>query len=166
MKGLTCPAQEGVAPTVKGPALLPAPHAPASVAVELGDRLSRGTVRQIDRGNAWRHPVRRVPAIAAFPCRSATCEPGGAKAPAFLARRLFAGVVVPSGGGSGPRAVSAAGRFRDDLFARLNLWTFTLPGLAERREDIEPNLDFELDRFAMREGTRVTLRLPLSTHTA
>jgi len=50
----------------------------------------------------------------------------------------------------------AAGRFRDDLFARLNLWTFTLLGLAERREDIEPNLDFELDRFAMREGTRVT----------
>ena len=50
----------------------------------------------------------------------------------------------------------AAGRFRDDLFARLNLWTFTLPGLADRREDIEPNLDFELDRFAQVEGTRVT----------
>jgi transcriptional regulatory protein RtcR len=50
----------------------------------------------------------------------------------------------------------AAGQFRDDLFARLNLWTFTLPGLAERREDIEPNLDFELDRFAQAEGTRVT----------
>ncbi|MDP4604991.1 MAG: sigma 54-dependent transcriptional regulator, partial [Erythrobacter sp.] len=31
-----------------------------------------------------------------------------------------------------------------------------LPSLAERREDIEPNLDFELDRFAEREGTRVT----------
>jgi transcriptional regulatory protein RtcR len=50
----------------------------------------------------------------------------------------------------------SAGRFRDDLFARLNLWTFALPSLAERREDIEPNLDFELDRFAQREGTRVT----------
>ena len=53
------------------------------------------------------------------------------------------------------RAVTG-GRFRDDLFARLNLWTFALPGLAERREDIAPNLDYELDRFAEREGLRVT----------
>ncbi len=50
----------------------------------------------------------------------------------------------------------AAGNFREDLFARLNLWTFALPGLAERREDIAPNLDYELDRFAEREGTRVS----------
>lgn len=48
------------------------------------------------------------------------------------------------------------GTFREDLFARLNLWTFALPGLAERREDIAPNLDYELERFAEREGERVT----------
>jgi transcriptional regulatory protein RtcR len=53
-------------------------------------------------------------------------------------------------------AAVAAGRFRDDLLARLNLWTFALPGLAARREDIAPNLDYELDRFAEREGSRVT----------
>lgn len=50
----------------------------------------------------------------------------------------------------------AVGAFRDDLYARLNLWTFQLPGLAERREDIEPNLDYELDRFAEREGDRAS----------
>ena len=52
-------------------------------------------------------------------------------------------------------AVAGAG-FRDDLYSRLNLWTFRLPGLAQRREDIEPNLDYELDRFAEREGDRAT----------
>jgi transcriptional regulatory protein RtcR len=40
------------------------------------------------------------------------------------------------------------GRFREDLLARINLWTFRLPALQERREDIEPNIDFELERFA------------------
>ena len=38
----------------------------------------------------------------------------------------------------------------------MNLWTFILPGLADRREDIEPNLDYELDRYAEQEGNRVT----------
>lgn len=47
------------------------------------------------------------------------------------------------------------GSFRDDLYARLNLWTFYLPSLAERREDIAPNLDYELDRFARNQGERV-----------
>lgn len=53
------------------------------------------------------------------------------------------------------RAV-AEGSFRDDLLARVNLWTFRLPGLAERREDIEPNLDFELDKFTEQTGHRLS----------
>jgi transcriptional regulatory protein RtcR len=48
------------------------------------------------------------------------------------------------------------GRFRDDLLARLNVWTYRLPGLAERVEDIEPNLDFELERHARQTHQRVT----------
>lgn len=49
------------------------------------------------------------------------------------------------------------GRFREDLLARMNLWTFRLPGLAERPEDIEPNLDYELDQFARRSSLRATM---------
>ncbi|MGI9414202.1 MAG: RNA repair transcriptional activator RtcR [Hyphomicrobiales bacterium] len=48
-----------------------------------------------------------------------------------------------------------ARRFREDPLARLDLWTFRLPGLAERRQDIEPNLDFELRRYAERTGDRI-----------
>lgn len=49
------------------------------------------------------------------------------------------------------------GRFREDLLCRINLWTFTLPGLRLRPEDIEPNLQFELEQFAQNTGHRVTL---------
>ena len=47
------------------------------------------------------------------------------------------------------------GRFRADLYARINLWTFSLPALAERPEDIEPNLDYELARHAGNYGVQV-----------
>ncbi len=46
------------------------------------------------------------------------------------------------------RAAVVEKRFREDLLARINLWTFTLPGLADRKEDIAVNVDFELKRFA------------------
>ena len=51
----------------------------------------------------------------------------------------------------------ADGRFREDLLARINLWTFCLPGLTDRREDIEPNLDYELQRFASTSGRKVVM---------
>jgi transcriptional regulatory protein RtcR len=49
----------------------------------------------------------------------------------------------------------ARGAFREDLLARINLWTFRLPGLGARREDIEPNVDFELERLSAALGRRV-----------
>jgi transcriptional regulatory protein RtcR len=48
----------------------------------------------------------------------------------------------------------ARGAFREDLFARINLWQFALPALRERAEDIAPNVDFELERFARETGRR------------
>jgi transcriptional regulatory protein RtcR len=46
----------------------------------------------------------------------------------------------------------AKGRFRDDLFARINLWTYTLPSLAERTEDIPPNIDYVLAQYSREAG--------------
>lgn len=52
------------------------------------------------------------------------------------------------------------GRFREDLLARIDLWTFRLPSLYERKEDIEPNLDFELDQWRERTGRQLRLTRP------
>lgn len=49
------------------------------------------------------------------------------------------------------------GRFREDLLARINLWTFQLPGLRDRPEDIEPNLEYELAEWTRSTGQRVTM---------
>ena len=53
-------------------------------------------------------------------------------------------------------AATRQGRFREDLLARINLWTFELPGLADRPEDIAPNLEYELAEYARTEGSQVT----------
>ncbi len=50
----------------------------------------------------------------------------------------------------------ARGRFREDLLARINLWTFELPSLRERIEDLEPNVAYELEKHARATGKRVT----------
>ncbi|GAA6159923.1 DNA-binding transcriptional regulator RtcR [Ruegeria sp. HU-ET01832] len=53
------------------------------------------------------------------------------------------------------RGLSAEGAFRSDLLARLNMWSFTLPALRDRREDVEANLAFELGRAERSMGTQV-----------
>jgi transcriptional regulatory protein RtcR len=56
------------------------------------------------------------------------------------------------------------GRFREDLLARINLWTFRLPPLRERPEDIPPNLLYELDQASQALGTRVTMNKEAQEH--
>jgi transcriptional regulatory protein RtcR len=48
------------------------------------------------------------------------------------------------------------GAFREDLLARINVWTFQLPGLRDRAEDIDPNLDYEVEKAAGTLGVRLT----------
>ena len=40
------------------------------------------------------------------------------------------------------------GKFREDLYNRINLWSFYMPDLKDRPEDIIPNIEYELDSFS------------------
>lgn len=45
------------------------------------------------------------------------------------------------------------GAFRADLLSRINVWSFTLPALRQRREDIAPNIEFELAKHSQQMNT-------------
>ncbi|MBX2847647.1 MAG: RNA repair transcriptional activator RtcR [Acidiferrobacterales bacterium] len=47
------------------------------------------------------------------------------------------------------------GLFREDLLARINLWTYKLPALKDRQEDIPANVDYELGLYERKTGERV-----------
>ncbi|MFJ2988211.1 RNA repair transcriptional activator RtcR [Collimonas sp. NPDC087041] len=57
-----------------------------------------------------------------------------------------------------------AGRFREDLYARINLWTYELPGLVDRSEDIEPNMDYLLAQFGAENGQMVRFNKEARDH--
>lgn len=54
-------------------------------------------------------------------------------------------------------AAVAKGTFREDLLARINLWTFHLPSLRDRPEDLEPNLEYEFEKASRRSNARITI---------
>ncbi|NSX53748.1 RNA repair transcriptional activator RtcR [Parasulfitobacter algicola] len=60
-----------------------------------------------------------------------------------------------AGAGKNLAEMVANQRFRADLFARLNLWTFSLPALRDRSEDIAANIAFELERMEKLLGNRI-----------
>ena len=53
------------------------------------------------------------------------------------------------------KAMSSDGDFRKDLITRINLWSYELPSLSNRLEDLEPNLEFELARYSERYGEQL-----------
>ncbi len=56
------------------------------------------------------------------------------------------------------------GKFRRDLLERIRMWTFTIPSLGERRADILPNIEKELEDFSATYEHKVRLEgLPRNT---
>ncbi|MEL0619737.1 RNA repair transcriptional activator RtcR [Psychrobacter proteolyticus] len=67
--------------------------------------------------------------------------PLGSDTPISVSFQLMAGT------NKNLRQAVANGEFRADLFARLNTWTFFLPSLKDRLEDLPANIDYELARL-------------------
>lgn len=53
------------------------------------------------------------------------------------------------------KACVRAGTFREDLYARINVWQYTLPALKDRKEDIAPNIAYQLDIAGFELGRKV-----------
>ncbi len=76
-------------------------------------------------------------------------DPVGAKKPVKLDIRLI------SATNQDLQDLVASGKFREDLFYRLNVFPLTLPPLRERSDDIPQLIDHFIQKFAFEEGRNV-----------
>lgn len=51
------------------------------------------------------------------------------------------------------------GKFREDLLSRIDLWVYEIPSLKERKEDIEPNLQFEIEKIQKEANKKFTFQI-------
>lgn len=76
-------------------------------------------------------------------------DPVGAKKPVKVDIRLI------SATNQNLQDAVASGKFREDLFYRLNVFPLTLPPLRERADDIPQLIDYFIQKFAFEEGRNV-----------
>jgi DNA-binding NtrC family response regulator len=117
------------------------------------DRDSEGVFQHVGRGTLFLDEVAEMkPGTQAKLLRAIEQKeilPVGASAPVQVQARIIAATNKDLA-----REV-AEGRFRQDLFYRLNVVTIHLPPLRERREDIPELVEYLLARHARSQGKRV-----------
>jgi PAS domain S-box-containing protein len=71
-------------------------------------------------------------------------------------RRIQADVRVIAATNRDMQDAIRAGTFRSDLFYRLNVFPIEIPALRERKEDIRLLVEYFIDRYARKEGKKIT----------
>ncbi len=119
------------------------------------DRVREGHLRRADGGVLFLDEIGDLPleaqAVLLTALEDGRFRPLGADADVESRFTLLAGTHRDLA------ADVAAGRFREDLLARIALWSFHLPALRDRPLDLAANLDYELDRVSDATGRRVTM---------
>ena len=105
-----------------------------------------GYIKEADGGVLFLDEIGTLPsdtqALLLKAIEEKTFRPLGAKQDEHSDFQLICGT------NSDLEAAAESGKFRRDLLERINLWSFRLPGLADRREDIEPNIEYEIERYS------------------
>ncbi|HVQ28111.1 MAG TPA: sigma-54 dependent transcriptional regulator [Vicinamibacteria bacterium] len=115
------------------------------------DRIHKGYFERTNRGTLFLDEVTETPLELQVKLlrvleTSTIMRVGGAEA-------LNVNVRVIAATNRRPEEAVAAGKLREDLLYRLNVFPIHVPALSERREDIEPLAQYFLDELNKQEGT-------------
>jgi DNA-binding NtrC family response regulator len=117
------------------------------------DRDQEGIFENVGSGTVFLDEIAELPLITQAKLLRAIEQkevfPVGANEPIFVNARIIAAT------NKNLAQVVEAGRFREDLFYRLNVVSITLPPLRERREDIPDLVEFLLAKHVRSMGKRI-----------
>src|SRR5262249_20373956 len=123
-------------------------------ACEEGDSAQAGVGARAGEGTVFLDEIGELPPATQAKLLRAIEQkevlPVGANEPVSVQARILAATNKNL-----PREVEQ-GRFREDLYYRLNVVSITIPPLRERREDIPDLVDFLLAKHARAMGKRIT----------